>query len=239
MILDSTKKELIEMAEEVHRQKLLVIYGKYLDGVKEGFKKYVNNARTAFEQAEDAARETAQAMNDAFSDLFFDAMKGELKDWQDYVLAILDRVLRSLTDVLAEMMATGIIKAWSGAGGAESMKVGEEHWTMHSGGIIGQDRGLSRTMPVSTFADVPRAHTGLLPSEVPIIAKRDEGIFTPAQMNALGKSEGDNYYISISAVDAKSFADLANRNPQAILSPFKKALQSGDRELRGIIRSTV
>lgn len=189
--------------------------------MEELYKNYLANVQSAFA--------------DAFSDLFFDAMKGKFEDWKDYVLAILDSILRALTDLYAQMVALEIMKktAKMWAGGTSFGA------SMHGGGIIGQDRGPFRTVPISTFADVPRAHTGLLPSEIPIIARRDEGIFTPAQMKALGKSEGDNYNIVINAVDAKSFADLTNRNPQAILNPFKKALRSGDRELRGAIRNTV
>ena len=37
------------------------------------------------------------------------------------------------------------------------------------------------------FAGAPRFHAGgILPGEVPIIARRGEGVFTPEQMQALG-----------------------------------------------------
>lgn len=57
--------------------------------------------------------------------------------------------------------------------------------TLHKGGIVGQTS--TRAVPTSAFANAPRAHRGLMAGEIPIIAKRGEGVFTPAQMQALGK----------------------------------------------------
>jgi len=57
----------------------------------------------------------------------------------------------------------------------------------HKGGIVGTGTGLMRPMPAMAFAGVPRAHFGLGPDERPVITKKDEGIFTPEQMRALGQ----------------------------------------------------
>jgi len=48
---------------------------------------------------------------------------------------------------------------------------------------------------------------------------------------------GDVYNINIKAVDAKSFADLARQNPQAIIGPVDDHLKRGG-GLRNTIRST-
>jgi len=56
----------------------------------------------------------------------------------------------------------------------------------HGGGIIGRDYAPTRPMPALALAGAPRAHGGLGPDERAIIARRDETIFTPGQLEALG-----------------------------------------------------
>jgi hypothetical protein len=56
----------------------------------------------------------------------------------------------------------------------------------HTGGVAGA-AGQTRAVDTMVFAGAARAHTGMQPllgpGEVPIIARRDEGIFTPRQMD--------------------------------------------------------
>lgn len=57
----------------------------------------------------------------------------------------------------------------------------------HSGGIVGSEPSFMRLVSSSHFADAPRFHTGgIAGDEVPIIARKGEGVFTPGQMRALG-----------------------------------------------------
>ncbi|CAO3382981.1 hypothetical protein [Azospirillum argentinense] len=54
----------------------------------------------------------------------------------------------------------------------------------HTGGLVGQGTGLNGVVPTSLFDGAPKLHSGgLLRGEVPIIAKRGEGVFTPEQMD--------------------------------------------------------
>jgi len=59
----------------------------------------------------------------------------------------------------------------------------------HAGGIVGKE-GSKRSVLSSVFAGAVRAHNGLMPGERPIIARDDEGVFTPGQMKALGGRGG-------------------------------------------------
>ena len=79
----------------------------------------------------------------------------------------------------------------------------------HTGGVVGVGGGWSRPTHVANFLGAPKYHTGgivgktpfrhgLSPSEVPIIAKKGEGVFTPEQMKHLGATVNSSS-ISISA----------------------------------------
>lgn len=57
----------------------------------------------------------------------------------------------------------------------------------HAGGVIGEDAFPSRLVPALAFAGAPRFGSGgIAGSEVPAVLHRGEGVFTPAQMKALG-----------------------------------------------------
>ncbi len=71
----------------------------------------------------------------------------------------------------------------------------------HTGGIVGRETGGSpRMMSASAFRGAPRYHAGKMPgiggNEVPAILKRDEGVFTPAQMSSLGPAGGNTVVLS-------------------------------------------
>jgi hypothetical protein len=57
----------------------------------------------------------------------------------------------------------------------------------HSGGVIGSDALMSRSVHPGVFAGAQRFHTGgIVSGEVPIIAQEGEAVFTRGQMRALG-----------------------------------------------------
>lgn len=66
----------------------------------------------------------------------------------------------------------------------------------HSGGVIGIDALAGKYVHPAYFDDAPRFHGGGMvgADEVPIVAKRGEGVFTPGQMAAMG---GANVEVNI------------------------------------------
>lgn len=63
--------------------------------------------------------------------------------------------------------------------------------TFHTGGIVGLESCPGRYVHPAYFDDAPRFHRGgLVPGEVPAILQRGEGVFTPAQMRAMGGGGG-------------------------------------------------
>jgi hypothetical protein len=64
----------------------------------------------------------------------------------------------------------------------------------HGGGIVGSE-GKSRAVPALAYASAPRFHGGMMPGEYPAILQKGEGVFTPAQMKAMGG--GGNVNINV------------------------------------------
>lgn len=116
----------------------------------------------------DVAEGTAQAMNDAFSDFFFDALEGNLDDLEDYASAFASSINRVIADALAQK--------------ASSMVLGA---LFHTGGVVGVDAAPMRTVSQSTFKGAPKYHSGLLPDEFPAILKKGETVFTEGQTKVL------------------------------------------------------
>jgi hypothetical protein len=87
----------------------------------------------------------------------------------------------------------------------------------HTGGLVGGSLGY-RAIDANVFSGAPRFHSGGMvgSDEVPIIARRGEGVFTPEQMAAMGGGSGDVNVVNHIAVNAsggtpQQNADLAQQ----------------------------
>lgn len=123
-----------------------------------------------------------------------------------------DTCSQMITDWLRQQMITGITKivgaavsygAGAGASGFGGESAPSSGWgggdggfgggnyqvaqTGHTGGVIGEDRLPLRLLPDSYFVNAPRYHSGIGPGEQAAVIKDDEGVFTQAQMKAMGK----------------------------------------------------
>lgn len=117
--------------------------------------------------------------------------------------AIGESFFESMLSGFADMAAEIAMSAWlrslfNGLAGSDTGWIaaigsffGGKATVGHTGGVIGHDALPSRAVPAFAFAGAPRYHSGLMPSwlgpnERPAILQEGEGVFTPAQMRALG-----------------------------------------------------
>jgi len=204
----------------------------------------------------DLSQRTADAMEQNFSDFFFDALTGQFKSLGDYARGILRSIQRAFGDYLGQGLkqllfgtpSTGSGNAVSGAVaggavGAIGSAIGDytSLWTgssliFHQGGVVGETAVPSISAPSSLFINAPRLHSGLYPDEYPAILQRGETVIPrSAGASSLSKNAAaSTYNIVINAVDAKSFNDMVERNPQAITTVVSKTLRDGG--LRNEIR---
>jgi hypothetical protein len=105
----------------------------------------------------------------------------------------------------------------------------------HTGAIVGTMQGLHKAASAGVFYKAPRFHTGgIAGDEIPIIAKRKEGIFTPEQMAALapvGTNRNMNFKAEINVSGGggtnEQNRDLANRIGKE-LEPAMRAMILGE-----------
>jgi hypothetical protein len=101
--IDQTKQKLAELQKELE-----AATGTMGEGFARGWQDWINNTKTAFENGKELATQTAQSMQSTFSNVFFDAYKGELKSFKDYWVSFWDSIARKLYDILAEMLVEWI-----------------------------------------------------------------------------------------------------------------------------------
>jgi hypothetical protein len=199
---------------EKRRLSLMEYQGDMNEGFLAGLKQYVYGLKTYFQEGRDLAKGSAQAMQDSFGTLFFDAMQGKIKRGIDYWRQFVGSIEKMLSDLLAKRLMEQIIGAQSGSAGggggyggilgmllayfgtspsagATGTAGGTESGIFvpveHGGKGPGETPVRYRLVPSETFISAPRFHIGK--GEMPAIIKDDESIFTPGQLRALGRGQ--------------------------------------------------
>ncbi|MCP1540056.1 tape measure protein [Methylorubrum extorquens] len=118
--------------------------------------------------------------------------------------------------------------ASKGAGGL-SMLFG----AMHTGGVVGDGFSMTRNVSPSVFSGAPRFHTGgvIGHDEVPIIAQRGEGVFTKAQMAAMGGASAPNIVTIAPAITVNASGGTPEQNADLAQQTAKAA----EGMIRGIV----
>jgi lambda family phage tail tape measure protein len=180
-------------------------------GAKSALRSYIDDATNAAKRAQQVTTNAFRSMEDALTK-FVMTGKLDFKSMADSIIADLVRIQiqRSITLPLANWLGSVLPGMGAGMGGGTPggstmpLGSGDLMGTManvaHSGGVIGADALLSRTVHPATFSGAQRFHSGgIVSGEVPIIAQEGEAVFTRGQMRALG-----------GALSAKSQAPAVN-----------------------------
>jgi len=114
-------------------------------------------------------KDIASNMVDAFSDYFFDVLKGKFNSFAAFIENFLNAVLRAMTNMFAQQ-ATGVIMMGVKAAGAS-------FGLFHSGGSIGSSSPSGyKILPAGALLSAPRLHGGLASDEYPAILQKGETV---------------------------------------------------------------
>ena len=162
-------------------------------GAKSALKTYIDDATNAARRAQQVTVNAFRSMEDALT-RFVMTGKLDFRSLADSIVADLVRIQiqRAITLPLANWLGSVIPGMGGGTAGAafpagSSDLMGTMANVAHSGGVIGADALMTRSVNPSLFTGAQRFHTGgIVRGEVPIIAQEGEAVFTRGQMRALG-----------------------------------------------------
>ena len=170
--------------------------GTLYEGFGAGLRDYEEQVGSVFDRGRRAAESAFRGMEDALVE-FVRSGKLDFSSLADSIISDLARI--AIQQAITLPLANALFGAFAGppvspAGGvAPAVPPGVSLFggVAHEGGIAGRPGGVRRLVPPAVFAGAGRFHAGgiagaLRPDEVPVIARRGEGIFTPEQMQALG-----------------------------------------------------
>lgn len=155
---------------------------------------------------------------------FITTGKADFKSLADSILKDISRlaIRWALSGLAGNLGLTG--------GGGKSKAIG----AAHTGAIVGQGFSMSRMANTMSFAGAPRFHQGGIigVDEVPIIAKRKEGVFTPEQMKALGDGTmGSQQMISIAPSITLNASGGSPEQNHDLAKQFSRQIENSMRQI--------
>jgi len=199
--------------------KLLEIEEEYQVEKTKLIKLGLQEAKDQYDASEVFMKAYATNMRDAMSDGFFKVMKGDFETLGDVVIAFGDTMLKTITDIIANLIIMTIWQKAAGflgfPGGVAGKVVGAVTATAHTGGYIMNTD--------NSYGYRKKFHNG---GEVPATLLEGEGVVNRSGMNSLGvdnlnklnRGEGmgggttvNNYYIQ--TIDERSFRERLQENP--------------------------
>jgi len=189
-------------------------------GLMRGFRDTFRTMSDEFKLWKDLAATTAEGMRSAFSDVFFDAMKNELKSFNDYWEAFTLAIRRQIANIAAEWAMSGIFGTGGGKGGNWGLvgKAASAVW-----GWLGGTAHLGGLQKFHTGGRNSNEGTRVLRSGEYVIrdsSVRSIGTSMLDFMNRTGRVPAtapavtNHYHTSVVAMDAQSF-DMYLRNAGA------------------------
>lgn len=141
------------------------------DGFKRGFLNIQKDVNDFASLAESTVKNTFSNMETALT-AFVTTGKASFSDFANAIISDLMRI--AIRQSITQPLMNGIGSYFGIA-------------MAHTGGIVGADHLATKSASSLAFAGAQRFHSGgIVGDEVPIIAKRGEGVFTREQMKALG-----------------------------------------------------
>lgn len=215
-----------------------------LDSSSADYQKYKDQITQVYEgmvkKADEAALQSSKSLEDGFKRGFIN-LKNELDDFASLAESAVKNAFYSMEDTLADFVATGkaniadlvqsIVSDFAKIAIRQSITQplfnGLSSYlgfaTAHSGGVIGADSLATKSASSLAFAGAPRFHSGgIVGDEVPIIAKRGEGVFTREQMKALGDTGNPttnikvNVYNNAAGTKARATSSRDNNGDMSI-----------------------
>lgn len=209
----------VKAAEDEFAESMIIAGGTgeiMAEQLRRGVGDSVQAFKDGYSVLENLSQRTAEAMEQNFSDFYFDVMRNEFDDLGDYADAMLRSIQRATADVMGQITkealfgggssgSSGLITEigkWIGGmfgGGGTSGTLGglTEAQTggalFHSGGRVGMTPTPMRSVPASLFAHAPRLHQGLAGDEFPAILQKGETVYAKGsgpsiQVNVINES---------------------------------------------------
>jgi tape measure domain-containing protein len=180
---------------------------------------------------------------------------GDLKS----MMQSLQQVASSIINIFIKKMMSGMMGSKSGGAGGLGSKASKGATTAgagagkagkatvgmaHTGAMLGQGVSMSRMVNPAIFKNARKFHSGanaiggrrLLPGEIPIIAKKEEGIFTKEQMSAMGDkmSSGSGGGQTI-AINAPVTVNASGGTPEQNADLAKQMGAQMESTMRGVV----
>lgn len=191
-------------------------------------------------KADEAALQSSKSLEDGFKRGFIN-LKNELDDFASLAESAVKNAFNNMENTLTAFVMTGkaSFSDFANAIVSDLMRIAIRQsitqplmngigsyfgFAMaHTGGVVGADSLATKSASSFVFAGAPRFHGGgIVGDEVPIIAKRGEGVFTKEQMKALGddgKRETNikvNVYNNASGTKARATSSRDNNGDVSI-----------------------
>lgn len=196
-------------------------------------------------KADETALATSKKMEDGFKRGFI-GLKKEVDDFATLAESTVRNAFHSMEDALVSFVTTGkmnisdlvnsIVQDFAKLAMRQavtqplmaSLSAYMGFGAAHTGGIVGADTLKTTYASPAVFSGAPKFHKGgIVGDEVPIIAKRGEGVFTKEQMKALGNGGGTEVNVNVNVVN--------NAASEVKTSVSKTNLGNGDFSLDVVI----